>query len=311
MSFVWTFCFFLVFTSLEIYAQDILGCGGFIKSEVEINFSIIEVKLYTKQGSLKYQTDCAPTNGYYMVPVYDKGEYVLKVEPPPGWTFEPQSVDLIIDGKTDKCSLQEDINFQFTGFGVVGKVVSRNQKEGPEGVQLTLKKAISEEVVKQTVSVKGGDYVFEKVLPGEYIIDAEHEPWHFDMSRTTVKVDRETGNAGSAITVSGYDVRGQVFSDGEPVSGVHFLLFTVLKSPLPTVSGCDSLPLPDSPQITGQMYLCHVISNSDGSFLIPSMPTGKYTMVPFYKDKYIKFDVVPKQIELTVSHNSLVIQEIF
>ena len=45
------------------------------------------MKLYTKQGSLKYQTDCAPNNGYYMVPVYDRGDYILKVEPPPGWTF--------------------------------------------------------------------------------------------------------------------------------------------------------------------------------------------------------------------------------
>jgi len=45
------------------------------------------VKLYTKQGSLKYQTDCAPNNGYYMVPVYDRGDYILKVEPPPGWSF--------------------------------------------------------------------------------------------------------------------------------------------------------------------------------------------------------------------------------
>ena len=50
------------------------------------------MKLYTKQGSLKYQTDCAPNNGYYMIPVYDKGEYVLKVEPPPGWTFGKNTV---------------------------------------------------------------------------------------------------------------------------------------------------------------------------------------------------------------------------
>ena len=34
---------------------------------------------YTKQGSLKDQTECAP-NGYYFLPLYDKGEYVLKVE---------------------------------------------------------------------------------------------------------------------------------------------------------------------------------------------------------------------------------------
>lgn len=122
-----------------------------------------------------------------MIPVYDKGEYVLKVEPPPGWTFgewrplsyvtfspvncdsywtdpvtcveisvwaavpfisgdqvdmlsvtllrvsklsrvwcarvsDPTSVEINIDGKTDQCSRGEDINFQFTGFGLVGTV---------------------------------------------------------------------------------------------------------------------------------------------------------------------------------------------
>jgi len=27
-----------------IFADDILGCGGFVKSEVKINFSLIEVR---------------------------------------------------------------------------------------------------------------------------------------------------------------------------------------------------------------------------------------------------------------------------
>jgi hypothetical protein len=35
---------------------------------------------------------------------------------------EPESVDLNIDGATDKCSKGEDINFQFVGFAVEGKV---------------------------------------------------------------------------------------------------------------------------------------------------------------------------------------------
>ena len=34
----------------------------------------------------------------------------------------PESVDLSIDGSTDLCSQGKDINFQFTGFGVVGQV---------------------------------------------------------------------------------------------------------------------------------------------------------------------------------------------
>ena len=41
------------------------------------------------------------------------------------FTFtEPNSVDLHIDGETDKCSRNEDVNFRFTGFGVIGKVTS-------------------------------------------------------------------------------------------------------------------------------------------------------------------------------------------
>ena len=37
---------------------------------------------------------------------------------------EPESVDLHVDGSSDKCSLGQDINFQFKGFGVVGKVTA-------------------------------------------------------------------------------------------------------------------------------------------------------------------------------------------
>ncbi|KAA8595219.1 hypothetical protein FQN60_012354, partial [Etheostoma spectabile] len=73
---------------LTVSSEDIVvACGGFVKSDVEINYSLIEIKLYTKQGSLKYQTDCAPINGYFMIPLYDKGDFVLKIEPPLGWSF--------------------------------------------------------------------------------------------------------------------------------------------------------------------------------------------------------------------------------
>ena len=34
---------FLFYNNVFINAQDIVACGGFIKSDVEINFSLIEV----------------------------------------------------------------------------------------------------------------------------------------------------------------------------------------------------------------------------------------------------------------------------
>ena len=36
--------------------------------------------------------------------------------------LEPTSVELNIDGTTDQCSRGEDVNFQFTGFGLIGTV---------------------------------------------------------------------------------------------------------------------------------------------------------------------------------------------
>lgn len=305
------FCLILTCFAPEIQSDDIIGCGGFIKSEVEINFSLIEVKLYSRQGTLKYQTDCAPYNGYYMVPVYDKGEYELRVEPPPGWTFEPQSFSLNIDGKTDKCSLSEDINFQFTGFGVVGKVISRGQTVGPIGVTVALKKSDSKEVVQQTISGSGGSYTFEKVLPATYRVEASHPTWLFDSSSVDVIVGRETGDGGNSIIVSGYNVQGQVFSDGEPVQGVHFILFTQEADKTEKIPQCNQVSLTGLPVVAGFKPLCFVTSSKDGLFNFVAVPTGKYVLVPFYTGENIKFDVIPNRYDLTVNHDSVVLQEDF
>lgn len=68
--------------------NEVIGCGGFIKSaSTEINYKIIKIKLITKDGVVKYTTEASPVNGYYMIPVYTKGDYLLQVNPPPGWSF--------------------------------------------------------------------------------------------------------------------------------------------------------------------------------------------------------------------------------
>ncbi|XP_022788925.1 nodal modulator 1-like [Stylophora pistillata] len=99
------------------------------------------MKLLTKQGIIKSQTECAPNNGYFLIPLYDKGTFVLKIEPPVGWSFDPNSVELNIDGTTDKCSKGEDINFIFTGFTLSGKVVSNGRELGPSGVEISLQES--------------------------------------------------------------------------------------------------------------------------------------------------------------------------
>lgn len=127
---------------------------------------------YTKEGSLKEKTECAPTNGYYFLPLYEKGEYVLKIHPPAGWSFEPSEVELNIDGETDQCSTGHDINFAFNGFGITGRVITAGQKQGPSGINVQLINENGD--VRNTVTTVGGDFHFTPVIPGKYVVKASH-----------------------------------------------------------------------------------------------------------------------------------------
>ncbi|CAD5114951.1 DgyrCDS3985 [Dimorphilus gyrociliatus] len=294
--------FYLVKTIDVTFAQDILGCGGFVKSEVKIKFNLINVKLYTKSGGLKYSSDLAP-NGYYTIPVYDKGEYLLKVESPPGWTFEPSTVDLNIDGKSDPCSIQKDINFNFVGFGVIGQVISQGQNEGPEGVTIQLKR--DNKILQSTKSAVNGKFTFANVLPGSYDIEAVHDRWTFENSKTKVTVTTQTGDAGQKLIVHGYDVTGRVISDGEPVRDVFFLLYSEDGNKL--VKHCDHANL----ERFEKKPICYVISESNGSFKFPALPCGKYNLVPFYKGDLTTYEVQPAKYAFEVKHKTVKIDSPF
>ena len=59
--------------------QKVIGCEGRVKSEIPIDYNKINVGLYTEHGSLKDTTDCAPSNGYFFIPIYDLAKYKIKV----------------------------------------------------------------------------------------------------------------------------------------------------------------------------------------------------------------------------------------
>ncbi|KAL5020566.1 hypothetical protein ScPMuIL_003458 [Solemya velum] len=302
------FLFIFINVFQNIVGDNVFGCGGFVKSDVDINYSLVEVKLYTTHGSIKYQTDCAPNTGYYLIPLYDKGDFILKVEPPTGWSFEPESIELHIDGTTDKCSLGQDINFHFTGFSVQGKVISRGQEEGPSGVTVTLSSAGAKDALRTTTTLEGGKYTFVQVQPGDYIIRASQATWTFEQSEAKLQLSSDNGDVGSSIVIAGYDVTGRVFSDGDPVKGVNFILFSkIVEKDL--ITGCDKSAIkgftnPEKP-------LCHVTSAENGQFKFPALPTGVYSLVPYYKGEHITFDVVPAKMEFAVKHGSLELEPTF
>ncbi|XP_061085827.1 BOS complex subunit NOMO1 [Conger conger] len=312
MYVLWIFLGLVTSHFTAVRADDIVvGCGGFVKSEVEINYSLIEIKLYTKQGSLKYQTDCAPINGYFMIPLYDKGDFILKIEPPLGWSFEPTSVDLRVDGQTDICTKGEDINFVFTGFSVLGQVLSKGQLLGPAGVEVNLRRAGAEASLQTVLTQPGGKYTFFKVLPGNYDITAAHASWTLEKSSTTVHVFNSNAPAAVPLVVGGYDVSGEVRSDGDPMKEVTFLLFSATVNQ-EDITGCSTAPVEGSLSVEDSLaYLCSVLSREDGTFTFPSLASGEYTVIPFYRGERITFDVAPSRMEFKVEHNSLKLEPIF
>ena len=62
--------------------SNVIGCGGKIRSDHlpgKIDLTQINIGLLTEHGSLKDTTDCAPSNGYFFIPIYDLAKYKIKV----------------------------------------------------------------------------------------------------------------------------------------------------------------------------------------------------------------------------------------
>lgn len=126
---------------------------------------------------MKDQTECAPNTGYYFLPVYSKGEYIIKLEPPRGWSFEPLEVAVQVDDlSTNLCSQEKDVNFIFKGFGITGKVVAAvsDKKSVPKGISVSLFDHKNKTLLGSTVTSNGGTFSFTPIQPGEYVLVAGH-----------------------------------------------------------------------------------------------------------------------------------------
>ncbi|XP_062553237.1 BOS complex subunit NOMO1 [Armigeres subalbatus] len=307
-----TACFLLA--SRFAVANDVFGCGGFIKNaNSDLDFSKVEVGLYNPQGSLKIKTDCSPSNGYYFIPLYDKGEYVLKVIPPPGWSFEPEQVPIKFDGATDVCSQGKDVNFLFKGFGITGKVEIYGHDVGAKGVQVELRSE-SNTKIGQTFTDSNGIFSFTPIKSGRYVIKVKHDKWHFVKAEYTVTVT--TGNTeipAKSLVVSGFDVEGRIHSDGQPFVNVGFVLYPEKGAEVLLKCASDNVPAVSgtNPNYSETAH-CFVEANkATGTFTFAGVSSGKYRVVPVFNNKAIKFHLRPEAIEFSVGRDGLRLSESF
>lgn len=97
----------------------------------------------------------------------------LQLDPPPGWSFKPTEISVTVDGKNDLCSKGTDINFEFKGFGITGRVETYLTKSGPSGVTVQLKSG-KDTSSRTTVTSNGGNFFFTPVIPGKYVVSISH-----------------------------------------------------------------------------------------------------------------------------------------
>ncbi|KAI0511559.1 hypothetical protein KFK09_012189 [Dendrobium nobile] len=300
-------------------ANSIHGCGGFVEassvliksrkpSDRKLDYSHVTVELQTIDGLVKDKTSCTP-NGYYFIPVYDKGSFIVKVKGPEGWSWDPDKVPVIVD--KSGCNSNADINFQLTGFMVSGRVSGSvgggscpSKAGGPSNVKVELVSMPDDAIVSSFTS-ETGDYSFTNIIPGFYKLRASHPNLGVELRGSSeINLGFENAVVDDIFFVSGYDLHGFVVSQGNPILGVHIYLYSADVLEVHCPQGIGNPP-------SENKALCHSISNADGKFTFKSLPCGVYDLLPYYKGENTVFDVSPPSMTVTVEHHHVTVSQKF
>lgn len=267
---------------------------------------------FTKSGTLKDKTDCSPSNGYYFLPIYDKGDYLLKLSHPSGWSFEKDEIAISFNGQTDLCSLGKDVNFAFKGFGITGRVSVIGQKQGgAPDIHVELIERATTQAVGQTTTDRFGVFSFSPIIPGKYVIRVSHARWHFAKSETDVEVTKgNTELEDGVLVVSGFDVVGKVTSDKQPFGNVGLAAFP-MNTGSPVIEPKCGLAKPSNnlPTHTNGAYLskalCSTTSAADGSYTFRGLAPGKYLIKAYFDNPSLKFNIEPKELVVEVVRDTV------
>ena len=271
---------------LTSYGQDVLGAGGFIRSKKNIDFSRIQIELYSQtQGGVFRKvesTDAAPNNGYFFIPVEETGQYRLKPIAPRGWKIEPEEMDVNIDGKTD----DQEFDFEFIGFGITGTVYTRSESVGPPGIDIELvsPETGGQSVLQTSKTDESGQYVFFGVLPGRYILRIGQDyksKYDFDTQQHEVDVGEDVG-ASFSFQIMGYRIVGSITtSNGDNLPNVKFVLSSLSGESITTA-----------------------LSNSEGYFTFSNVDNGDYLVkLDSAEAGQSALQLVTSEMPITIDHD--------
>lgn len=69
---------------------------------------------------------------------------------------------------------------------------------------------------------------------------------------------------------------------------------------------------PDGYQNPLELFVvCHMLSGEGGIFSFGSVAPGTYILTPYFHSSITKYEVTPAQLEVTVLHDDLILQQPF
>ncbi|WMV31778.1 hypothetical protein MTR67_025163 [Solanum verrucosum] len=166
----------------------------------------------------------------------------------------------------------------FTWFTVSGRIVGNVGGEscalkdgGPSNVNVELLSPTGD-VVSSALSTPRGTYSFTNTIPGKYKLRASRHDLNVQV-RGSAEIDLGFENRilEDFFFVPGYDIRGSVVAQGNPILGVHIYLYsddvTKVDCPKGSKNSPGDLRLGEA--------LCHNVTDANGIFSLKSIPCGK------------------------------------
>uniref|UniRef100_A0A8R1DNH1 Nodal modulator 1 n=1 Tax=Caenorhabditis japonica TaxID=281687 RepID=A0A8R1DNH1_CAEJA len=274
---------------------NVYSCAGFVKSSSPIDFSELKVRLLTVEGHLKHEEEVNPSNGYFMIPVYNKGQYTLKVASPNGYFFSPDSIELKIDGKTDACSTNTDMVFELKGFSVRGVVDGASA-----GLPLVLTQ--NGKKVDSTVTQEGGKYEM-RAPPGKYEVSTGSGSSEcISRGKTLVEVSNAPVDVTPNLRISGYQLSVNVeTSSKKAFSGASVTLYATSFIDLPHIK-CEAsegaLNVPNSHNVKCALGK----SDARGHLSAACVPSGDYYVAASYQSEFTTISFSPVAEKIKIAH---------
>lgn len=296
--------------SLLVSAQELVF-SGFVElastahADEVIDFSKVEIHLFTSDNNYAEKTHCSQ-NGFFLLPVYDKKSYIIKVQPPQESTFEPESIAIDLKGKTNEevaKITEQSLSFKFIGFSLTGNVKIEGSDKGPAGVKVELYDSKGTKV-STTETQEGGQFRFDRVMTGKYKVKFENDNsgfyWNEGAGAINCELSWKNGQECSgSLVISSFEVQGKLSRHSQILNKHTIFLY----SEDPTVRGKSTLPVVrDHPLSSNREYISYSKIGHDGTFRFERIPRGNYFLKIHSTDKDNKIEIEPDTYKLTVEN---------